>query len=151
MNNQKNNQQSKWVCWKRRGVMQKGSNKEEKESEGERVTIWRAFESQWHFVLGHSSWAWSGTPSRYQHMLGSTSFLRRRNMGICVIEESQLCVHTHTHMHMLTRTPVCSHTFSWSSWGVNFTPRLCECWPQNAVTSWSVEFSKPEAVMCCFL
>lgn len=55
---------------------------------------WKVLESQWHFVWGQSSWACSETPPRYQHMPGSTSFLWRGNMGICVIEETQLCVHT---------------------------------------------------------
>lgn len=103
--------------------------------------------------FGHSSWTWNWTPSSYQHKLGSPSFPWRRNMGICVIEETQLCVHTHLYAHACTYAALCAHThtFSWSSWGVNFTPRLCECWPQNFATLWSEEFLKPKAVMCRFL
>lgn len=85
---------------------------------------------------------------------GVNQFSEETEYGdMCHWRNTAVCSHTHTHVHAHMLASALAHTraFSWSSWGVNFTPRLCECWPQNAVTSWSVEFSKPEAVMCCFL
>lgn len=118
-----------------------------------KIVLWKqVFKSQWHFVLVTAAELGAEHLQVINTSWGHPVFL---GGGIWeyVSLKKHSCVYTHSYAHACTYAVLCAHThtLSWSSWGVNFTPRLCECWPQNFATLWSEEFLKPKAVMCCFL